>query len=100
MQAIADYESHLLCLKTYINEAKENYHKIIEDDFWDVFEACEASIKEQKQYSPDEVKSLTYGEINFESIAEIIYYIKSYCNFNSGASNNKFMSYKLNVLLF
>lgn len=64
------------------------------DHDWDIFEACAISMKAQKEISQSGlVKTLTYGEINFESIARIIYIIKfDYGGINRGISNHYVIS--------
>lgn len=48
------------------------------DNDWDIYEACALSLKAQREINGGEgtVKTLTYGEINFESVARIINVIK------------------------
>lgn len=66
-----------------MSQWKSKFEEIIpNDNDWDIFEACEISCREQKQFSPSNytVKSLTYGEINFESVEEILRIVLSDVN--------------------
>jgi hypothetical protein len=71
----------LLC--DYISNALTEYHKYVPDDMdWDIYEACAISIKEQRALNPkqkDGVPVLTYGEINFDCFAEVLYDLKVNC---------------------
>ena len=46
------------------------------DKDWSIFEACEISVAEQRRREGGGDRTLTYGELNFESLAEIMYIIK------------------------
>jgi hypothetical protein len=76
----------------YQKRKRKLYIKFTGNDHdWDIFEACAVSIKAQKEISRSAgmVKTLTYGEINFESIASIIHMLKyEYGALNKGNMNN------------
>ena len=57
---------------------RKAYYKFVGDDNdWDIFEACEISMRAQQQISKGGyVRTLTYGEVDYESVARIIHIIK------------------------
>ena len=75
--------SSLPPLLEYTTAALKEYHQHVPDDMdWDIYEACAISVKEQRQRTGDPdnkdgVAVLTYGEINFECFAEVLYNLKA-----------------------
>lgn len=75
-------QPHLPPLPQYTTSALREYHQYVPDDMdWDIYEACAISIKEQRELSGDPgnkdgVAVLTYGEINFDCFAEVLYDLK------------------------
>lgn len=46
-------------------------------DDWDIFEACEVSVREQRlRNHGKEKRTLTYGELDFEALGDILFRIK------------------------
>ena len=64
----------------YVHNALNEYHKYVPDDMdWDIYEACAISIKEQRELKPENLSGvpvLTYGEINFDCFAKVLYDLK------------------------
>jgi hypothetical protein len=77
------------------------------DKDWSIFEACEISVAEQRRRDGGGDRTLTYGELNFESLAELIYLIKfnlgglkgGECNFHISTINHYFKDFKFVFLL-
>jgi hypothetical protein len=67
-------------LDDFTSSALKEYRKYVPDDMdWDIYEACAISVKEQRQMNPDNkdgVPVLTYGEINFDCLAKVLYDLK------------------------
>lgn len=47
-------------------------------DDWDIFEACETSVREQRAFSGNNelVRTLTYGELDLQALGMLIYILK------------------------
>ena len=84
----SSHQPSLPPLTEYIGSALREYHHYVPDDCdWDIFEACAISLREQRLLNPENEKGtsvLTYGEINFECIAEVLYYLKKDQNLPGG----------------
>lgn len=87
-----------LTFERFLVDGKRFFDLIVpHTDDWDIYEACAVSVKEQKELgASEEGNVLTYGELNFSSLAKIIYHIKIELNAMKGGIVSKY-KYTTNV---